>query len=126
MLVCLSKCYLEKLASPSLVDQCKKEFNHILSQRGESGMIMPVVIEEFTPTAAGSLAKPLLLAPPTQQPPRLHSLVKALVIERFVFKGWPTRQNTIAYLILVGLIVKMTPTRTRFFSSTHGLRQLPS
>ena len=69
VLICLSKCYVEKLASPSLVDQCKKEFNHILSQRGESGMIMPVVIEEFTPTAAGSLAKPPLLAPPAQQTP---------------------------------------------------------
>ena len=47
VLVCLTEAYMAKIASASLNDNCKKEWNTALNQRGTNGMIVPVVMESF-------------------------------------------------------------------------------
>ena len=53
-ILCLSKRYLDKLASPSIVDPCKKEFTCALAHKGRSGMLLPIAIESFVVTPSGS------------------------------------------------------------------------
>ncbi|MDC0526046.1 toll/interleukin-1 receptor domain-containing protein [bacterium] len=69
VLVCLTRRYMEKVASGSLSDICNFEWNLALAQKGESAMILPIVMESFdwdrpavvpVPTAAVSKKNPVV------------------------------------------------------------------